>query len=253
MKDMFSLKDKIAVITGGGSGIGLASSRRFVEAGATVIIACRSDSTEIAESFGASWIGTDVSNPDQVKKLMDETARRHGRIDVVVNNAGWGDVGATIPETSNELLDRTMGINLNGVFYGIKYAVPHMTAGGAIVNVSSLAGMMGMPTYGPYVSSKWAVVGLTKSAALELGPQGIRVNAVCPGTINTPLNEGAEDEYVLAKQASALQRVGEAEEVAALIHFLAADDCGYLTGEAVLVDGGWRTGPSLGLMEKLLS
>jgi|GEM_PF-4781810 len=98
LKFMFSLKDKIAVITGGGSGIGLASARRFVEAGATVIIACRSDSTEIAESFGASWIGADVSNPDQVKNLMDETARRHGRIDVVVNNAGWGDVGVTIAD-----------------------------------------------------------------------------------------------------------------------------------------------------------
>ncbi|MCX7169975.1 MAG: SDR family NAD(P)-dependent oxidoreductase [Proteobacteria bacterium] len=253
--DMFSLKNKVAVVTGGGSGIGLATARRFVAAGAKVVIANRTDSIDLAASFGATYIKTDVGVEADVAALMKETAERHERIDIIVNNAGYGRVGPMIQDGTSEDMELHLRINLLGVFYGIKYGVPFMKNGGSIVNVSSLAGVFGMPTYAPYASSKWGVIGLTKSAALELGGQGIRVNAVCPGTIDTPMNQqgGAEAEYELVKYTTALGRAGTPEEVAALIHFLAADDCMYLTGEAIVVDGGWGAGPTLAMMEKVLS
>lgn len=250
----FSLTGKVAVITGGGSGIGLACAQRFSAAGARVTIANRSDSTALAEDLGATFVRTDVAVEADVEALMTGVAEREGPIDIVVNNAGFGEVGADVAALSRAVLQRHLDVNLFGVVYGIKHGVAHLRDGGSIVNVSSLAGLVGFPTYGAYVASKWAVVRLTKAAAIELAPRRIRVNCVCPGTIDTPINQqaGAEAELEIVKTIAPLGRIGTPEEVAATIHFLASDDAGYLTGTAIEVDGGWLAGPSLALIGRLM-
>ena len=250
----FSLAGKVAVITGGGSGIGLATARRFAAAGARVTIANRSDSTRLATEMGATFVRTDVSVEADVEALMNGVAERDGAIDIVVNNAGFGEVGAEVAGLSQAVLQRHLDVNLFGVLYGIKHGVVRMRDGGSIVNVSSLAGLVGFPTYGAYVASKWAVVGLTKSAAIELGPRRIRVNCVCPGTIDTPINQqaGAEAELEIVKTIAPLGRIGTPEEVAAAIHFLASDDASYLTGSAIEVDGGWLSGTSMALIGRVM-
>lgn len=252
--NLFSLAGKVAVITGGGSGIGLATARRFVAAGARVTIANRSDSTALAGEIGARYVRTDVSQEDQVESLLKGVADREGGLDIVVNNAGFGAVGPDVTQLTREALQQHLDPNLFGVLYGMKHGAPLMKNGGSIVNVSSIAGLIGMPTYGAYVSSKWAVIGLTKAAALELGPRKIRVNAVCPGTIDTPINQqaGAEAELVVVNTVTPLGRIGTPDEAAAVIHFLAADDASYVTGTAIEVDGGWLAGPSIAMIEKVV-
>ena len=250
---LFSLAGKVAVVTGGGSGIGLATARRFRSAGAKVTIANRSDSTRLADELGARFVRTDVSVESEVTALMTTVAEREGPIDIVVNNAGFGEVGAEVVELSREVLQHHLDVNLFGVLYGIKHGAARMRDGGSIINVSSLAGLVGFPTYGAYVASKWAVVGLTKSAAVELAPRRIRCNCVCPGTIDTPINQqaGADAELEIVKTIAPLGRIGTPDEVAATIHFLAADDAGYVTGAAIEVDGGWLAGTSLALIGRL--
>lgn len=253
---MFSLAGKVAVVTGGGSGIGLATARRFVQAGSTVVIANRSESGELAKSFGASFVPTDVSQESQVQALMDQVAGRHGRIDIVINSAGVADPMNVIGQLSAEEFRRCLEVNLMGVFFSTKHAAPHMTAGGAIVNVSSLAALVGSPSYGAYAASKAAVVSLTRTAAAELAPSGIRVNCVCPGSIDTPMLQhqaGAEAEIAVVTTAAPLGRIGTAEEVAALIHFLSADDCAYITGQTIAVDGGMNGCCSLQLLETVVT
>ncbi len=252
--NLFSLAGKVAVITGGGSGIGLATARRFVAAGARVTIANRSDSTTLAKEMGATYVRTDVSVESQVEALLKGAADREGGLDIVVNNAGFGQVGPDVTSLTRESLQQHLDPNLFGVLYGMKHGAPLMKNGGSIVNVSSIAGVMGMPTYGAYVASKWAVIGLTKSAALELGPRKIRVNCVCPGTIDTPINQqaGAEAELKVVSTIAPLGRIGTPDEAAAVIHFLAADDASYVTGTAIEVDGGWVAGPSIAMIETIV-
>lgn len=253
MDAFFSLLDKVAVITGGGSGIGLATAKRFVKAGARVVIANRRDSSALAQDFGADYVRTDVGNESDIQKLVEFTVRKHGRIDVMINNAGYGQVGRTALDMDEQTLDQHLQTNLYGVMHGMKHAAPHMPKGSSIINVASIAGLMGVPTYGAYVASKFAVIGLTRTAAIELASLGIRVNCVCPGTIDTPINQagGADAELEIVKSLAPQGRIGQPEEVAALIHFLAAGDCGYLTGESIVVDGGWLAGPAITAMERL--
>lgn len=253
-RGMFSLQGKVAVVTGGGSGIGLATARRFVEAGAAVVIANRSDSSEIARSMGATYLRADVAKEKDVKALMEAVAERHGRIDVLVNNAGTFRAGSIV-DPGTEIYDLQFAVNTYGVLYGIRHAVPHMTGGGSVINVSSIAGLVGLPTYGAYSASKAAVINLTKTAAVELASRRIRVNCVCPGTIDTPMAQypGAEAEVIVIETAAPLGRLGRPEEVAALIHFLASDDCSYITGESVVVDGGLNGCYSIPLLETIVA
>ena len=252
--EFFSLRDKVAVITGGGSGIGLATARRFAQAGAHVVIANRSDSTGIASEIGGLYVRTDVSEETQVEALLTQVAGKFGRVDIMVNNAGFGEVGITTDQLTQDSLDKHLRINLNGVIYGIKHCVKYMPRGGSIVNVASIAGCMGLPGYSAYVASKWAVVGLTRAAALELGPRGIRVNSLCPGTINTPINQqaGADAELELVKTITPSGRIGQPEEMASAIHFLASSDSSYVTGTELMADGGWSAGLSLAAIEKIV-
>ena len=237
---MFSLKRKIAIVTGGGSGIGLATARRFAAAGAKVVIANRSDAGALAEGFGAAYLPVDVADESQVKALVAEVIRRHGRIDILVNSAGLIDDMLPITEMSAQAMRRHFDVNCMGVWSTMRHAAPHM-AGGSIINVSSVAALLGVATYAAYSASKAAVVSLTQTAAVELADKGIRVNCVCPGSIDTPMlrqQANADIEIGFIEKAAAAGRIGRPEEVAALIHFLAADDCRYITGQAIMIDGG---------------
>ncbi len=254
MSNFFSLDGKVAVITGGGSGIGLATARRFAQAGARVTIANRSDSRALADSFGASFLRTDVGEEGDVEALMKHSAKQHGRIDVVVNNAGFGEVGKEVLDLSRESMDQHYRVNVLGVLYGMKYGARQMTHGGSIINVSSVAGLTGLPGYGAYVSSKWSVLGLTRVAAIELASREIRVNDVCPGTVDTPINQqaGADDELELVKVITPAGRIAQPEEIAGAIHFLASDESKYVTGTSLVVDGGWLSGLSNGTISAIM-
>lgn len=186
---MFDLEGKIAVVTGAASGIGLAVSRRFAAAGATVYMADIADVDDgklIADEILGHYIQTDVGDEEQVRALMAHAAEAKGEIDICVNNAGTTGGGALLVDEQRSNMERVFRVNTLGVLYGIKHAAPYMPHGSAIVNTASILGVIGYPRCGAYTASKFAVVGMTKVAALELGEQGIRVNCVCPSTVNTP-------------------------------------------------------------------
>ena len=248
---MFCLEGKSAFVTGAAGGIGRAVAERFVQAGAKVVITDIVDSHVVADEIGASFIQVDVGLEESVVSGLEQAEQLLGPLDIVVNNAGIGDVGHTLAETSQELMERTTRINQWGVFYGLKHAPGLMNDGGSIINTSSLASILKMAGSGAYSATKAAVVSLTKMAALELGQRGIRVNAVCPGYIATALGSGDEGK-TLCEQFTALGRVGTTQDLAGVFHFLAADESSYLTGQALLVDGGWSCGPSPQLLETIL-
>lgn len=258
--DMFSLEGKVAVVTGAASGIGKATALRFARAGAEVVCADVNDAGGVAEEAGGMFLKTDVSKEDQVQKLMEATASQYGKITTVVNNAGIGGTESVFVEAMREEdVDLLFNVNFKGVLWGIKHAVPHMSEGGSIMNTSSYAGLLGTPSYGGYVMSKAAIIGITRTAALELGGRNIRVNCICPTTVDTPLAhiEGAEVELAVSSKLQAIERIATAEETAALFHFLASDESAFITGQAIAIDGGMSAGPSLGvamiLYEKLAS
>ena len=187
MSDFFSLKDNVAVITGGTSGIGLKAAERFIAAGAKVVIAGRKDGTEIAEKIGATFVQCDVSSEESVAALMETAQSTYGNIDIIVNNAGANFGYDVLMDTDVSNFDKNFNINTKGVVHGIKYGVPRMNDGGRIVNVASAAALQGVAYLSPYVASKWAVIGITRTAAVELGEKGIRCNAICPTSVNTPM------------------------------------------------------------------
>ena len=252
--NMFSLKGKIAIVTGGASGFGLATVRRFAAAGAEVVIADITDSSDLAADVKGLYIETDVTKEDQVKALMDKTAATYGRIDILINNAGGGSPPNFLTELTAEDFEEDYRLNLMGTVFGMRQAVPHMTQGGAIVNTSSVAGHEGAMTYAQYVASKAAVIGVTRTAALEFADRNIRVNCICPGTFDTPMahEEDFQTEMAIAPLMMPLGRLGRPEEVAALHHFLAADDCAFITGQSICIDGGMTAGLSMGIITKLM-
>jgi 3alpha(or 20beta)-hydroxysteroid dehydrogenase len=237
---MFDIAGKIALITGGSSGIGLATARRFAAAGATVIITSRSEAGALAASFGATWLPGDVADEIQVAAVVAEVVRRHGRIDVLVNSAGIIDDLMPITELPAAAMRRQFDVNTMGVFAMMKHAAPQM-AGGSIVNVASGAGLIGLGGYAAYSASKAAVINLTQTAAVDLAARRIRVNCVCPGSTDTPNlrnQSNADEEIAVMQTLTTVGRIGQPEEIAALIHFLAADDCRFINGQAIVADGG---------------
>jgi NAD(P)-dependent dehydrogenase (short-subunit alcohol dehydrogenase family) len=241
---MFSMQDKVAVVTGGTSGIGEAVCRRFAASGAIVVIAGRRDGSELAEELGGLYVRADVAEESQVKALMAAAAGLRGHIDVCVNNAGAMGEGEIV-DTTVELMDRMYRVNTLGVFLCMKHAVGYMRAGGAIVNTASIASVIGAPGIAAYAASKTAVLGLTRVAAMEFGPRGIRVNCICPATVKTPMwaaQDNAADEAAVSALTAPLGRCIEPDEAAALIHFLAADDCQMVSGQEIIIDGGARAG-----------
>lgn len=247
MAEFFLLKGKVAVITGGTSGIGLEAAKRFIQAGAKVVISGRKDATALAKEIGATFVQVDVASEESVKNLMVIAQETYGNIDVIVNNAGANFGYAVMMETDISDFDKNFNINTKGVVYGIKHGVPRMNDGGSIINVSSAAGLQGVAYLAPYVASKWAVVGITKTAAVELGDRGIRVNVICPTSVNTPManTPDGQPQLRMERKAVPLGRISEPEEVAALIHFLASTDCNFINGQAIAVDGGFTAGMSI--------
>ena len=237
---------KVAVITGGASGIGAATARRLAAEGAAVVV---SDiNAESADALAAELRGsgsraigmkTDVSDETAVRTLVDRAASEMGAVDVMVNNAGVGEEATPIDERSAADWRRVMSINLDGVFFGVKHAARVMKArgrGGVIVNMASILGLVGFNGAPAYTAAKHGIVGFTKAVALELGPFKIRVVSVNPAFIRTPLISGQEDAVL---PLHPIGRLGESEEVAGLVAYLASDEGAFLTGAAYLVDGGY--------------
>ncbi|MBV1694810.1 MAG: SDR family oxidoreductase [Hyphomicrobiales bacterium] len=243
------LKGKVSIITGGASGIGEATVRAFVKEGARVVIADKNaDKAErLAKELGAEAISVDVSVSAQVKAMVDRTVAHHGRLDILVNNAGYGITGNVV-DTSESDWNALMAVNINGVFLGCKHAIPVMArqGGGAIVNTASTTSRVGIKDRAAYVTSKGAVAAMTRAMALDHVHQNIRINAVAPGTIESPyfteIFAKAPDAEGLRRSLEARQpmmRLGQPAEIAAAIVFLASDEASFCTGSTLFADGGW--------------
>lgn len=247
----FDLTGKVAFITGGASGIGLAVARRFAEAGAQVVMADLQAGTLAAGELGGRYCPVDVSQPEDLAGALQETASREGPIDILVNNAGINGADGVFFEDCDDALTRKLfEINTYGVYYGLKHGPRHMKDGGSIVNTASLAASYVFPGSGPYSASKAAVANMTAMAATELASRRIRVNAVAPSFIRTPLaSDDIELFEKIGRRATNALRIAEPEEVAAVFHFLASDDAGYINGQVLNVDGGMSVGLTEAMVE----
>lgn len=251
MKTRYDFKDQVVMITGAGSGFGKLAAQRFAEAGARLAIC---DITEeplqaVAVELQAGGVevlaeACDVSSPEQVESFVGACHQRFERIDVGINNAGISHTKLRLHETDLDMWDRTIDVNLKGVYLSMKYQLTGMAKknSGAIVNISSAAGIMGAPFISLYSASKHGVIGLTKSAALEYGRKGIRVNAICPAFTLTPLVEasmaagGKSRENLEA--GNPMRRLGEMDEVVQAILWAACEDNSFTNGAVIPVDGG---------------
>ena len=246
------LDGKVALVTGGAGGIGRATCLAFAREGAKVAVVdidearARAVAEEVA-ALGAEAIAIaiDVSKSDQVAAMVDQVVARFGRLDVAFNNAGIDLEHRPLADTSEEMFDRLMSVNVKGVWLCMKYEIAQMLkqGGGAIVNTSSIGGVIGAPRQPIYGTTKHAVLGMTKAAAVEYGRRGIRVNAVCPGVIRTEMTERAvardprRQTYI--EQAHPIGRLGEAEDIARAVVFLSSADSDFVIGHTMMVDGGF--------------
>lgn len=243
--------DKVVVITGAGGGIGRASALAFARAGAKVVVTDRDakagqETLQQVEAVGAQalFIQTDVTQAAQVEAMVAQTVAHFGRLDCAFNNAGIEEEHMRLADCTEDTFDRIMGVNVKGVWLCLKYQLAQMVkqGGGSIVNTASVAGLIGAPKMAAYSASKHAVLGLTKSAAVEYGRKNIRVNAVCPGVIRTVMYDRAvqADPKVgaTAAQMHPMGRIGEADEVAAAVLWLCSDASSFVTGHAHTIDGG---------------
>ena len=247
-----SLKGKVALVTGGATGIGRAAAVAFARRGASVMIAdvamdAAEESATLARAAGAKveLVRCDVSSADEVDAMVKATVDRLGGLDCAFNNAGIEGTLKPLTEYPRALVEKVISINLLGVYWCLQAEIPVMTArgGGAIVNTASVAGLVGAGLFSAYVASKHGVVGLTKSAAIEVSRQGVRVNAVCPGVIQTPMLDrlaveipGVTDSL---GNAAPIGRLGTAEEVAEAVVWLCSPAASYVTGHALAVDGAF--------------
>ena len=251
------LTDKVAIVTGGGSGIGEATSLRFSQEGAAVIVAvmrlrkAEAVAKQINEQGGhALAIEVDVSIAESVATLVDRTVAEYGQLDVMFNNAGTLRPG-TVIELDVDDWDLVMGVNVRSVYLGGKFAIPAMlnSGGGSIINTASISGLHGDGGAVAYAASKAAVINLTRAMSTDHAADGIRVNAICPGTIETPpVMRMMEDPVALEinMRAHAIGRLGRPEEIASAALWLASDESSFVSGEAIVVDGGLRAQSPLG-------
>ena len=249
---MAQLQGKIALITGGGSGIGRETAVLFANHGAKVAIADinpvggQETVAIITEQGGEGlFVRVDVAQAEQVENMVNEVVGRYGRLDIAFNNAGIEGHPVRTIDVSEADFDQIMAVNVKGVWLCMKYQIPQMITqgGGVIVNTTSVAGLVGthsMPVYG---ASKHAVIGLTKSAALEYARKGIRINAVCPSVIRTPMVERGFAEFPqfveATKRINPMRRLGEPDEVAAAVLWLCSDAASFVNGTALTIDGGF--------------
>jgi NAD(P)-dependent dehydrogenase (short-subunit alcohol dehydrogenase family) len=246
-----NFEDKVVIITGAAAGIGQATAIAFAEKDARVVVADREvkKGKETSSLIGgdAFFIEINVANSESVKNMVKEITKRFGRIDILVNNAGIYYQGDVI-ETPEEEWDKVIAVNLKGVYLCSHYVIPVMLRGngGVVVNVASEAGLVGIAGQVAYNASKAGVISLTKSMAVDFGRQGVRVNAVCPGTTETPMVKNAlkkskdpEKERRKLEEYRPLNRLGRPEEIAAAILAMASDHLGYATGSVLSIDGGY--------------
>lgn len=251
---MFSLEGKIALVTGAGSGIGESIAKVFARAGGAVIIADvnKRNGRRVAKEIGgrARFIAVNVAEEDSAEAAAEQVLEAEGRLDILVNNAGIGHVGTMVQTTAADL-DRLFAVNVRGVFNLTKAFLPGMIErkSGNIINMASIGGVVGIRDRLAYCTSKFAVVGMTKSMALDHASHGIRVNCICPGRVETPfvsarLAEYADPENAYREMAAtqALGRMGKPEEIAHAALYLASEESGFITGTAFLIDGGWSAG-----------
>jgi NAD(P)-dependent dehydrogenase (short-subunit alcohol dehydrogenase family) len=249
---MNGIQDSVAIVTGASSGIGRAAAMRFAEEGASVVAAdVNADGgaatvDEIRDAGGeATFVETDVSDRSDVNAMVEAAVDRYGGLDFAFNNAGVEGRNDSLVDQSDDDWERVIDINLKGVFLGLQAEIPAMLddGGGVIVNTSSIAGVVGFQGVSPYVASKHGVIGLTKTAALEYGREGVRVNAISPGVIQTPMierSETANPEMVEAvSEATPMGRIGEPEEIGDAAVWLCSDDASFVTGETMVIDGGY--------------
>jgi NAD(P)-dependent dehydrogenase (short-subunit alcohol dehydrogenase family) len=244
------LNDKVAIVTGAGSGIGRAIAYQLGAEGARVVASDIDDKAgdETVASLTdrrvqAIYVHADTSRPADGEALVAAAVKAFGGVDVAVNNAGIGGARAPVGEYPLESWDQVIAVNLSGVFYGMRYQIPAMIArgGGSIINLASVLGQVGFRGFAAYTAAKHGVVGLTRNAALEYGAQKIRVNAVAPGFIHTPLVEKTmtREAFTTLESMHALGRLGEAPEVAELVTWLASARSSFVTGAYLAVDGGY--------------
>lgn len=248
--NMKILKDKVALVTGAGSGIGAAIALAYHKEGASVVVADIDEEggKDIVEKIKkdngkALFIKTDVSQPDECMKAVNAAVEKFGDLHIACNNAGIGGEAALIGDLKTDEWDKVIQINLNGVFYGMHHQIPAIlkSGGGAIINIASVLGKVGFETSSAYVAAKHGVIGLTKNAGLEYGSQGIRVNAVGPGFIKTPLLEDnlSKEEMEQIAGLHPIGRMGTSEEVAELVLWLSSDKASFATGTYYALDGGY--------------
>lgn len=243
-------KNKVALVTGGSSGIGRAAALAFAKKGAKVVVVDWKENDEMVDLIKelgseAIFIKCDVSKTDDVKAMVAQTIAAFGRLDYAFNNAGIEGIQANTFDCTEENWDKTIGVNLKGVWLSMKYEIPEILkqGKGAIVNCASVAGMIGFAGLPAYVASKHGIVGLTKTTALEFATQGIRVNVVCPGVIQTPMIDrltGKTKEAI--EQFTGLEpmrRFGLPEEIANAVVWLCSDEASFVTGHVMAVDGGF--------------
>jgi NAD(P)-dependent dehydrogenase (short-subunit alcohol dehydrogenase family) len=251
------LKNRIALITGGTTGIGRDTAVLFAKNGAKVVVSGRRESEgnetiALVRAAGGDgfFVRSDVSKPSDVQSLVAKTVEKFGRLDIAFNNAGIEGQWKPIIEQSEEDWDSVININLKGVWLSLKYEIIQMLkqgSGGAIVNMSSVAGLMGAGGAGIYVASKHGVIGLTRTAALEYATKGIRVNAVCPAVIETAMAERAFGDPAVSKRILAqhpIGRFGKPTEIAEAVLWMCSDKSSFMTGHYIVLDGGMRAGPN---------
>lgn len=249
---MKKLENKVAVITGGSGAIGSTAAELFLREGAKVVIVdineeALKQTAQALNNPNISYIQADVSKSADVQKYVRHAVNTFGKIDVFFNNAGIEGVVKPITEYPEEEFDRLIGINVKGVWLGIKYMLPEMNDGGSIINTSSVAGLMGSPSMTAYVASKHAVIGITRTVAHEAAPRGIRVNSVHPSPVNNRMMRSLEDGYAPGQGEAVkkgfedtipLKRYATNEDIANGVLFLASDDSKFITGSKLIIDGG---------------